>query len=414
MKRINLERHFNLSLLKRLLISIPFAAVIGSVVALFLWLLDHVTLIRWQHPWLLFLLPLAGVIIHFLYKVAGKNAEGGNALIIDEIHEPGAGVPLRMSPLVLVTTLLTHLFGGSAGREGTAVQIGGSLSAGMSRLFNLQKDDIQCLLACGVAAGFSAVFGTPIAGAIFAIEVLRRKSTRYPYLVPCIIAAFVADYVCRGYGIVHTPYFIGLNKQAYRLFGFFEINWRPLLFAAGAGILFGLAARLFIDSTHAVKKHANRLFKHKWMMPVTGGLLIILLTWLVGTDSYLGLGVTNPDPQAVSIVSSFQPGGAGYMSWYWKLLFTVITIGMGFKGGEVTPLFFIGAALGNAFAGITGNTVDLFAGLGFVAIFGGATNAPLACTLMACELFGAEQLIYYVVACFSAYLVSGAGSIYKR
>lgn len=386
------------------LIAVPVSLTAGSAVALFLWLLDVVTVFRWQHEWLLYLLPVAGVGIHFLYKAAGKNAEAGNNLIMDEIHQPGGGVPGRMAPLVLVTTLVTHLFGGSAGREGTAVQMGGSMAQLLGRWFRLKPEDIRIILMMGIAAGFGAVFGTPLTGAVFALEVLAIGRIKYNALLPCLIASLFADIVCNAWGIHHTHYTIQSTAS---------FDYILLLKVIVAGVAFGLAGNLFATATHQVKKLGNYTFKtQKWLMPVAGGLAVILLTLAAGTQDYLGLGVTSKDPGGISIVNAFQAQGVNDWSWLWKLVFTAVTLGMGFKGGEVTPLFFVGAALGNTIAVYAGAPVDLFAGLGFIAVFAGATNTPLACTLMGVELFGPDHVLYFAIACFTAYYFSGHSGIY--
>jgi H+/Cl- antiporter ClcA len=399
-------------LLKWTLWILPVSLVVGSLVALFLWLLDAAIHFRFSHPWLLYFLPLAGVFIHFLYKYSGKKAESGNNLIIDEIHRPDTGVPLNMAPLVLFSTVITHLFGGSAGREGTAVQIGGSIAHFLGNQMRLSRENARILLMTGIAGGFGAVFGTPVAGAIFALEVLVIGKIKYEALLPCLMAAVLSDIVCSAWGIHHTRYQIGFTGRPMAGMQSIHFNSVLLLKAIAAGIAFGLAARLFTTLSHTIKDYANQLIKPKWLIPATGGLLIIGLAFLTGPD-YLSLGVSNPDPGAVSILSCFNEGGAGYFSWFWKILFTAITLGMGFKGGEVTPLFFIGAALGNTIATLTGAPVDLMAGLGFIAVFAGATNTPLACTVMGAELFGADNILYYAVACFTAYYFSGRTGIYS-
>ena len=400
-------------LLKWTLITIPVALFAGSVVALFLWMLEEVTVIRWHHPWLLFLLPVAGILIYLSYYLGGKNAEAGNNLIVDEIHKPGGGVPFRMAPLVLITTVVTHLFGGSAGREGTAVQIGGSIASWIGKKLKLDKADTKILLMTGVAAGFGAVFGTPLTGAIFALEVITVGKINHKSLLPCFMASVLADIVCKQWGIHHTQYTIAFKNILTGADGMFHMNWVLLGSVILGGVLFGLASYLFSELSHTIKNYSQRFIPKKWLIPFIGGLIIIGLTYLLGTDSYLGLGVDNPDPNAVSILSCFKAGGAGYFSWFWKLLFTAITLSMGFKGGEVTPLFFIGAALGNAVAMVTGAPVDLMAGLGFIAVFAGATNTPIACTLMGVELFGGENAIYFAIACFTAYYFSGHTGIYS-
>lgn len=396
-------------LLRWTLIALPIALITGSLVALFLWLLDAATQYRWQHPRLLFLLPVAGIAIFMLYKLYGMDAERGNNLIIDEIHQPGGGVPLRMAPLVLLTTLITHLFGGSAGREGTAVQIGGSIAAGIGKLLKLTEAEIRIVLMMGISAGFGAVFGTPVAGAIFSLEVLVAGKIKFNALMPCLIAGFLADIVCTGWGISHTQYHIAFTSGV----GFFmHFNSMLLLKAAIAGAAFGLCARLFIFLSHKVKAAALKYIRIEWLIPVVGGCIIILLTYLLGTSDYLGLGVTSQNPNGMSIVNAFHKNGVTYWSWLWKLIFTVITLSMGFKGGEVTPLFFIGASLGNAMAYAMGVPTDMFAGLGFIAVFAAATNTPVACTIMGLELFGGEYGMYYAVACFIAFYCSGKSAIY--
>lgn len=392
---------------------IPVSLTVGSLVALFLWLLETVTRLRWQYEWLLLLLPMAGVVIYLLYTYLGKNSDAGNNLVMEEIHQPGAGVPARMAPLVLITTVITHLFGGSAGREGTAVQMGGSVANLFAKWFKLNEEDLRIMLMTGVAAGFGAVFGTPLTGAVFALEVLAIGIIRYEALIPCLIAALFADITTSAWGIHHTHYhidFIGSNRP-----DLYFINTDLLLLVKviAAGIAFGLASYLFAELMHTIKNYANRFIRIKWLIPVVGGLLIIALCYIVGTTDYIGLGVTGKEGDSVSILSAFHAGGATNWSWLWKILFTTITLGMGFKGGEVTPLFFIGATLGNALAIWLGAPVDLFAALGFIAVFAGATNTPIACTLMGIELFGSGNALYFAIACFTAYYFSGHSGIYS-
>ena len=390
---------------------VPVAVITGSLVAFFLWLLDKATICRWQNLWLIFLLPFAGIVITFLYKKWGKNTDAGNNLIMDEIHKPGGGISIRMTPLVLLSTVITHLFGGSAGREGTAVQMGGSIASFFSKTYKLKHRDKRILLMCGMAAGFGAVFGTPVAGAVFAMEVLAIGRIKYDALIPCFIASVLADIVCAAYGIHHTQYSITFVKDANHWLPSFSFDILLLLKVIFASVAFGFASYVFAQLSHFIKNKAGYSIKNKWLIPVIGGIVIILISYASGTFDYLGLGVTNPDGRN-SIVSAFAANGVDSWSWFWKLLLTAITLSTGFKGGEVTPLFYIGAALGNTLAMISGAPVDLFAGLGFIAVFAGATNTPLACTLMGVELFGANNVVYYAIACFTAYYFSGHSGIY--
>jgi H+/Cl- antiporter ClcA len=413
--------------LKWLLIGVPAGAVVGAAVAAFLWLLEKATAIRFSTdlapgiPWLLFLLPAGGIGVGLLYHLFGKSVEGGNNLIMDRIHEPGGGVPARMTPLVLAGTVLTHLFGGSAGREGTAVQMGGSIASTIGKALRLDRADTRTLLTAGVAAGFGAVFGTPLTGALFAVEVLAIGLVSFQPMVPCLIASVAGDWTTRALGIHHTAYHIGALVQTQLVSRVPGLSWMLLAKVGAAAVVFGLASVLFAELTHGLGRLFKRVMPVPYLRPVLGAVVVIALAYGVGPD-YLGLGVT-PDPNhphSVCIISCFQPGGATAFSWWWKILFTAVTLGCGFKGGEVTPLFFIGAALGNTLGRVMHAPVDLFAGLGFVAVFAGATNTPLACTVMGIELFAASQadllnggfVVYLATACFVAYLSSGRSGIY--
>ena len=400
-------------LIRWTILAIPIAIIVGSGVAFFLWSLEEVTNVRLRYPWLLAFLPAAGVLIYYLYDLAGKRTEKGNNLILDEIHEPGAGVPLRLAPLVLIATLITHLFGGSAGREGTAVQMGGSLADALSKPFRLNAEDRKTLLLCGMAAGFGAVFGTPVTGALFAVEVLFLGQILHTALLPCLIASLLADIACQFWGVGHVSY--SILSEAITLTA--PANWWNSGLLLGKvivlGAIAGLVSAAFSILTNQIKHTANLLLPRGWLIPIVGGLIVIGLSLIPGNQDYLGLGVWNADPSVVTISSAFSIGGADSMSWAWKLLFTAVTIGMGFKGGEVTPLFFIGATLGNALAVWMGAPVDLMAGLGFIAVFAAATNTPIACTIMGIELFGGEHFLFFAIACFTAYYFSGHTGIYS-
>jgi H+/Cl- antiporter ClcA len=410
------SQHFTIlkNALRWTVIIIPIAAIIGSAVALFLWLLGWAIHFRFAHNWLLYLLPLAGISIYFIYKLFGRSAEKGNNLIIDEIHNPGGGVPKRMAPLVLITTIITHLFGGSAGREGTAVQMGGSLAQMIGKWLKLNDADTQTVLTAGIAAGFGAVFGTPLTGAVFAMEVLTIGRVQYNALLPCLIAGIVGDVTVAAWGVHHTAYYIDIIPVIPHWFsGYVSTDLLLIVKVIVASIAFGLASYLFAKMVHGIKSIFTQYIKTPWLIPAIGGLIIIALTFINGKPDYLSLGVDAEHVGAITIPSAFHAGGADTWSWLWKTIYTTITLGTGFKGGEVTPLFYIGATLGNTLSGLLDAPVSLFAALGFIAVFAGATNTPLACTFMGVELFGGEHALLFAVACFTAYLFSGHTGIYS-
>jgi H+/Cl- antiporter ClcA len=367
----------------------------GAASALFLWTLDLATRTREAQPGLLFLLPVAGALIGYVYAHHGREAVGGNNLLLERIHDPSGIIPFRMAPLILASTVVTHLFGGSAGREGTAVQMGGTLADLFVKPLRLTGDDRRILLMAGIAAGFGSVFGTPLAGTIFGLEVLTIGRIRYDGLVPCLVAAIVGDVVCRGIGIHHHVYAAP-----------YAFTFTPAL--AGwivlAAFLFALAAVLFIESVHWIQNLGRNLKGAPYLRPTLGGLGIVGLTLLVGTQTYNGLGIP-------LIERSFL-GDVPLYAFLLKILFTAVTLGSGFKGGEVTPLFCIGATLGSAFAQVTHQDPALFAALGFAAVFAGAANTPLACAMMGIELFGAHLAVPLAITCVLAYLLSGHRGIY--
>ncbi|RTE05537.1 voltage-gated chloride channel protein [Paenibacillus whitsoniae] len=384
------------AMLKWLLYAGVVGILSGSASALFLASLDDVTESRMAHPWLLYLLPLGGALMAYLYVRIGRNAGKGNNLILEQIQGGQERVPLRMAPLVLLGTLLTHLFGGSAGREGTAVQMGGSLSEAVGRALKVDGIDRQILLMCGISSGFGSVFGTPLAGTIFALEVVAVGLVSYRAILPCFIASVVGNLVTIGWGIHHLHYEMGAAP---------DMSWAVVLKVAIASVLFGLAALLFSELTHGLKKLYAKLLTNPMLRSFVGGLVVIALVFVFQTRDYLGLGIP-------LIQSSFD-GAVAPLAFLWKTLFTALTLGAGYQGGEVTPLFAIGAALGHSLAGLLHLSAPFLAGLGFIAVFSGATNTPLACFVMGIELFGSESMIYMFLACVVSYLFSGHTGIYS-
>ncbi len=383
------------NLLKWLLLIIVTGVSIGAATAFFLISLNWVTDWREGHLWIIAMLPLGGLAIGFAYHYWGAGVVKGNNLLIEEYHSPNQDIPFRMAPLVLFGTLVTHLFGGSAGREGTAVQMGGAIADKFSKLFKISRPDRGILLVMGISAGFAAVFGTPWAGAVFALEVMAFNRIRYYAVLPSLLVAFVADYACRLLGATHTHYTIPLVPAL----GMQNVSWALL-----TGMLSGLAAWLFSNSVHLSGKWFGKIIPFPPLRPFLGGLIIALSVWLLDTTAYIGLGIP-------TIVNSFQESLPAYV-FLLKILLTAITLGSGFKGGEVTPLFFVGAAMGSALSLFVPLPVALLAGMGFVAVFSGATHTPVACTLMGMELFGAGCGIYIGIACTMAYFFSGNSGIY--
>ncbi|MFZ4115710.1 MAG: chloride channel protein [Chthoniobacterales bacterium] len=383
------------------------AVVIGCACAFFLASLNWVTQCRFDHPWLLFFLPLAGLGVGLIYHHWGKSSEEGNNLILEQIHEPGGGVPARMAPLVLGATLVTHLFGGSVGREGTAVQMGGSIASALGRILKLSPERTKIFLMSGVAAGFGAVFGTPVTGALFALEVLTaRLFFRFDGFIFILIASTLGDLTCRAWGIHHV---------LYQLHGVSNYFSSPFLLCKAALIGIGAAVvvRIFVTTEHLLHHGFQKVSPYAPLRPLLGGFVMMALVALLGTRSYLGLGEWSPNPHDLTLATFFQSQDVSHWAWLWKLLFTAVTLSSGFKGGEVTPLFFMGAALGNTLGGMLGGPMDLFAALGFVAVFAGASKTPFACTIMSVELFGTAHIVPMALACFLSYFCSGQKGIYK-
>ena len=385
----------SLKLLKWALLLLIVGIAAGTLSAIFLTSLNWVTNYREAHQWLIYFLPVAGLAIGLIYHHRGKEVERGNNLVFDTIHNPKDIIPLKMLPLVLGGTLITHLFGGSAGREGTALQMSASVADQLQKPFKLSQEERSILLIAGLSAGFASVFGTPLAGAIFGIEVLLMKKFPVKAIVPSLVAAFLGAYVTELWGVGHTHYHIPEVPS---------LSLRGMALGVVAGLLFGLAALLFMKSTHYIARF-SKFIKYAPLRPVVGGLLVVLAFIALNSTKYFGLGVPE-------IVRSFEQPALP-QDFIFKILLTAITLGFGFKGGEVTPLFFIGATLGSALSLFLPLPVGLLAGMGFVAVFSAAAKTPIACCFMAIELFGISCGIYVAIACIIAYLVSGRSGIYN-
>jgi H+/Cl- antiporter ClcA len=375
------------------------AVLAGGAAAGFLLALEWATATREAHRVLVWGLPLAGFVIGWLYLTAGSAVEAGNNLLIDTVHDPRQRVPLRMAPLVLVGTVVSHLFGASVGREGTAVQMGGALADQVTHGLRLKAEDRRVLLMAGISGGFAAVFGTPLAGTVFGLEVLALGRLRYDALWPCAVAAIVADQVAgailAAFGAHHVHYAVPLVPA---------MGLASLASAVVAGALFGWMGMLFAQATHAGAAFMKRRIAYAPLRPLLGGIVIAAVIWFGDAWRYAGLGIP-------VIVEAFQQPLPPW-DFAAKAALTVASLATGFKGGEVTPLFFIGATLGNALAPLLHQPAAWLAALGFVGVFAGAANTPLACTLMAMELFGAPIGVFAALACVASYLCSGHTGIY--
>ena len=368
----------------------------GGASALFLHALEIVTRFREAHERIVFALPLAGLFVGAIYARWGRSVRAGNNLVIDTLHEGGPPVPLRMAPMVLAGTVITHLFGGSAGREGTAVQMGASLADQLALRLGLAPDLRRQLLVAGIAGGFGSVFGTPIAGLIFGMEVVVIGRIEYSALAPALVASLVGDLVTRALGVVHTVY----PRVAPFALGPVVVGKWLLV-----GVAAGCVAIAFIELTHGLKKLAERRVPSLPLRMLLGGIAVVAAWQIVGTNRYLGLGVP-------TIVAAFSDPSVPAYAFALKLGFTSLTLAAGFLGGEVTPLFFVGATLGAALGRLLGLPIDLAAGVGLAAVFGAAANTPLALAVMAVELLGAAVLPHVLIVTVVAYLASGHRGIY--
>ena len=368
----------------------------GTASAFFLVSLEYVTHFRNQNNWIIWFLPVGGLAIGYLYYFYGSNVVKGNNLLLEEYNNPQKKIPFLMVPLVLIGTLITHLFGGSAGREGTAVQMGGAIADSFSTIFKLSQSERKTLIILGISAGFASVFGTPLAGAFFALEVVFFSRVNLKSGLLSFVVAYIAYFTVEFWRVKHTHYSIPFIPE----FSFTTLFWVILV-----SIIFGIASLLFSRSTHFWGKLFSKNINYPPLRPFIGGLILSITLYFIGTTKYIGLGVPE-------IVSAFSNANTPY-DFLLKIVFTGFTLGAGFKGGEVTPLFFVGATLGSALSVLVPLPIALLAGMGFVAVFSGATHTPIACTVMGMELFGIESGFYIGVACLIAYFSSGSIGIYK-
>ena len=387
--------HLLLYMIKWIILAGFVGILAGSASALFLVSLEWAAQTREAYSWFLFLLPIGGMLVSFLYWKYGLNSAKGNNLIIEQATGAKESIPFRMAPLVLFGTIVTHLFGGSAGREGTAVQMGGAFSELVGKIFKLDAVDRKIIIICGISSGFGSVFGTPLAGTVFGLEVLALGLIKHEAIFPAFVAAFVGDFVTTAWGVGHHHYDIGTIPT---------LSILLLIKIILASILFGLTSTLFSQLTHWLKKQYTKIFPNPMIKSFVGGLVIIALVYLIGTRKYLGLGLP--------LIDDAFEGNVSPLTFITKLLFTSLTLGAGYQGGEVTPLFAIGSTLGSFLGEYLHVSIPFLAALGFIGVFCGATNTPLACFIMGIELFGSEASLYLFLVCIISYLFSGHTGIY--
>ena len=355
---------------------------------------ETVTELRGEYPWLLYFLPLVGLGIVGLYKLLGTEGQGTND-IFNEVHGGGT-ISILLVPAIFLGTVLTHLCGGSAGREGAALQMGGSLGYRVGRLFGFDERDLRVATTTGMAAFFTALFGTPLAAAVFSIAVVSVDAFYHAAFFPALIGALEAYGVSRLFGVAPTRFAVEAPALS-----------AGLLIRAGllAGLC-GLLSVVFCGSIRLMERRLHRRVPNPWLRAFAGGCAVIVLTFLCGTTDYNGAGMG-------VIAAAVEEGTVRPAAFALKILFTAVTLAAGFKGGEVVPSFFVGAAFGCAAGPLLGLPAGFAAALGLVSVFCGATNCPLASIALAIELFGSEGLLYFALACCVSYVLSGYGGLYS-
>ncbi len=381
------------ALLKWIVVGGLVGGVGGVVGALFHLGVIYATSVRLALPWVLYLLPLGGLVIAGLYRLCKLEGKGTNA-VIESVHF-GSDVPVLLVPLIFVSTVITHLCGGSAGREGAALQIGGGIGYRTGRLLHLGEKDLPLATLCGMSGVFSALFGTPLTATVFALEVISVGVLYYAGLVPCITAAMTGYLISLLLGVPPTRFTVAMPALD---------AWTMLLVLVLA-ILCALVSILFCRGLHITEHLAARLVKNSYLRAAAGGVVIIALTLLLGTTDYNGAGM--------DVIQRALNGQANGWAWLLKLLFTAITIGCGFKGGEVVPSFFVGAAFGCWVGTLLGLPPAFAAAIGLVAVFCGAVNCPIASVVLSVEMFGAEGMLYFAMACAISYVLSGYCGLYS-
>tara|TARA_B100001248_G_scaffold262703_2_gene261203 strand:+ start:9256 stop:10452 length:1197 start_codon:yes stop_codon:yes gene_type:complete len=381
--------------IKMLVLSALSGVLAGISATLFLFALKWATDYREDHMILIWFLPVAGFFIGWVYYAFGKDVAAGNNLIIDEIHDPKKVIPFRMAPFILMGTVLTHLFGGSAGREGTAVQMGGSLADQLTHFFKVSKEQRKILLAAGSGAGFGAAIGAPLAGAIFGMEMNFVGRFKWFAVLESLVASYVGYATTHVLHAPHTRYLRDLELP-FDLHGFFAVFL--------GGLAFGLMSLIFVRFSHRIE-NVFRQISFPPLKPLVGGMIVVGLFYVEGSYRYDGLGLDIIQGALTNPSSIWDP--------FYKMFFSALTVSTGFKGGEFIPMVFMGATLGSALSVWLQVPVSLMASVGFASVFGAASKTPLACSIMAMEVFGWDLAPFALLSCFTAYVVSGPSGIYS-
>lgn len=383
--------------LKLSLYAVIIGIIGGGIIGIFLMSLKKATdiMLDPQFGWLIFILPFSGATMTYLYGKHGKNSHKGNNIIIENINGSEEKINFIMAPLVFIGTVLAHLFGASVGREGTGVQIGGTIASSIIDKFKIIGKEKKILLIAGVSTGFSAVFGTPMAGTIFALEVASIGRLTYDAFLPAVIGAYVGDAIVKLMPVKHSHYRIA-EVQSF--------NIEVLLKVVFMAICFGIASKMFTVLTRVFKRMLSRYFEKSYVRTFVGGIIMVIVTLILGNRVYNGL--------SLGLLTSAFDGNVSFYTFALKLVLTTLCLGAGFQGGEVTPLFVIGATLGVTLASFLGVPFPFAASLGLVGVFAGATKTPLASFILGIEMFGANNVEFILIVCVISVFISGKDGIY--
>lgn len=383
-----------LTFFKLVFMSLLVGLLCGLVGASFSHAVTLATQLRTQHPNLIYLLPVGGLLIVFIYKLCRSENLGTNTVISSVLY--GKSVTILLAPAIFLGTVITHLFGGSAGREGAALQLGGCIGAATGDFLKLDDKDLRLSIMCGMSAVFAALFGTPIAAAVFSIEVISVGMLQYSALVPCLAASLTAFY---------TASELGAGKESFSI-PLIPFSYQDLFRVLILSILCAYLSILLCECLHRSEDLFKKKIENPYLRAIVGGVMIILLTTMLGTTDYNGAGMN-------IIQRAVDEGRAVHYAFLLKLLFTAVTLSAGYRGGEVVPTFFIGATFGCAAAKVLGLDPSLGAAVGMISVFCGATNTPLASLILSVEFFGSSYFIYFAAACAVSYVLSDNFSLYK-